>query len=282
MVLIVLLFLHLYQKKTDYKIDSFTYDFKDSHSLGESNDAKIISKKLNINNHTFTLEPKEVINKFDELTYTLESPFTSIRLFAINGLYNLAKSKKYNVIIEGAGGDEILGGYNYNLFPYFLDKSKSTNKIIELFLDFALKSKKGFETEIFNRISTLSLQGASTSDATPFVDINCFDKNFLNEVIDEKFYENNNKLITDFKKMNNLQKSQLQDINYIKLPRNLKFTDRISMSNNIETRLPFLDPNIAKYCFNLSNSLKIKNDTNRWIMKEALKKSTRKLRFKKK
>lgn len=268
-------------KKTDYKIDSFTYDFKDSHSFGESNDAKIISKKLNINNHTFTLEPKEVINKFDKLTYTLESPFTSIRLFAINGLYNLAKSKKYNVIIEGAGGDEILGGYNYNLFPYFLDKSKSTNKIIELFLDFALKSKKGFETEIFNRISTLSLQGASTSDATPFVDINCFDKNFLNEVIDEKFYENNNKLITDFKKMNNLQKSQLQDISYIKLPRNLKFTDRISMSNNIETRLPFLDPNIAKYCFNLSNSLKIKNDTNRWIMKEALKKSTRKLRFKK-
>ena len=30
------------------------------------------------------------------------------------------------------------------------------------------------------------------------------------------------------------------------------------MNNNIETRLPFLDINVAKYCFNLSNSLKIK------------------------
>ena len=81
--------------------------------------------------------------------------------------------------------------------------------------------------------------------------------------------------------MNNLQKSQMLDINHIKLPRNLKFTDRISMSNNIEARLPFLDVNIAKYCFNLKNSLKIKDNTSRWIMKEALKKVTNKIKFEK-
>ncbi len=267
-------------KKVDYKIDSFTYDFKDSYSFGESKNAKITSKKLKINNFTYTLDPKEVVNKFDKLTNILESPFTSIRLFAINGLYELAKSKKYNVIIEGAGGDEILGGYNYNLFPYYLDKSKSTNKIMKYFIDFALKSKKGFETEMLNRISTLSLQGASTSDATPFVDINCFNKDYLDKIISEKFYENNDPLI-NFRKMNCLQRSQIQDIKYIKLPRNLKYTDRISMNNNIETRLPFLDINVAKYCFNLSNSLKIRDNTNRWIMKESLKKITQKIKFKK-
>jgi K+-sensing histidine kinase KdpD len=32
------------------------------------------------------------------------------------------------------------------------------------------------------------------------------------------------------------------------------------MSNNIEARLPFLDVNFAKYCFNLKNSLKIKDN----------------------
>ena len=268
-------------KKTSYKIDSFTYDFKDSYSFGESKKAKSNSKKLNINNFTYTLKPDEVINKFDKLTTTLESPFTSIRLFAIDGLYKLAKSKKYNVIIEGAGGDEILGGYNYNLFPYYLDKSKSTNKIMQHFISLALKSKKGFEIEMLNRISTLSLQGASTTDATPFVDINCFNKEFLDEIINEKFYKNKINDFTDSRKMNNLQKSQILDINHIKLPRNLKFTDRISMSNNIEARLPFLDVNIAKYCFNLKNSLKIKDNTNRWIMKEALKKVTNKIKFEK-
>ena len=46
-----------------------------------------------------------------------------------------------------------------------------------------------------------------------------------------------------------------QNIKYIKLPRNLKYTDRISMNINIETRLPFLDINVAKYCFNLSKYL---------------------------
>ena len=58
--------------------------------------------------------------------------------------------------------------------------------------------------------------------------------------------------------MNILQKSQYQDIKYIKLPRNLKFTDRLSMINNIESRIPLLDIDIAKYCFNIKNSLKLK------------------------
>ena len=74
-----------------------------------------------------------------------------------------------------------------------------------------------------------------------FVDINCFDKDYLDTTIDESFYYSNKDKNTDFKKMNNLQKSQILDIEEIKLPRNLKFTDRISMNQKIETRLPLLD-----------------------------------------
>ena len=59
--------------------------------------------------------------------------------------------------------------------------------------------------------------------------------------------------------MNKLQRSQILDIQEIKLPRNLKFTDRLSMSNGIETRLPILDADIAKYCFNLKNDVQIIN-----------------------
>ena len=37
-------------------------------------------------------------------------------------LYKLAKTKNCSVIIEGDGGDEIFGGYDYNVYPYLLDK----------------------------------------------------------------------------------------------------------------------------------------------------------------
>jgi asparagine synthase (glutamine-hydrolysing) len=271
----------LISNKAKYQIDSFTYDFKNNHNLGESNLAKLNAKKIGINNHKIFLTSNDVIDQFDKLSITMESPFTSIRLFAVKKLYELANKKKYNVILEGAGGDEILGGYSYNYLPYLMDKNKDPRKIINSLLRFSKNSQKNTSTEFLNRIITLTLQGASTTDATPFVDVDVFNKGFLNNHLSEKFYELDVKNITNFFKMNNLQKSQIQDIQSIKLPRNLKFTDRLSMSSSIETRLPFLDIDVAKFCFNLQNEFKLKNGINRWIMKKVLEKISKNLKFQK-
>ncbi len=271
----------LVSQKTNYKIDSFTYDFKNNHNLGESDVAKLNAEKIGINNHKVFLTSDDVINNFEQLSLLMESPFTSIRLFAVKKLYELAKKEKYNVIIEGTGGDEILGGYSYNYLPYLIDKNKDPKKVLNDLLQFSIKSKKNTSIELLNRIMTLSIQGASTTDSTPFVDINVFDNNFLDSHLSENFYKLDTKDFVGFSKMNHLQKSQIQDISNIKLPRNLKFTDRLSMANHIETRIPFLDSDIAKFCFNLDNEFKLKDNINRWIMKEVLNKRSKILKFKK-
>lgn len=260
--------------KTEYKLDSFTYDFENDHGFGESEIAKINSKKIGIKSNIFKLSSKDVINNFDNMCQILESPFTSVRLFAVYELYKLAKLKKYNVIIEGAGGDELLGGYSYNYLPYLLDRHRSINKIINEILDFSIKSKKKTEIELINRLITLTFQGGSTTDSTPYININFFDKNFLNSFLNDPFYH-----VKNYRGMNKLQKSQILDIEQIKLPRNLKFTDRLSMSNSIETRLPLLDIDIAKYCFNLKNNFKIYLGQNKWIMKKVLKKIEKNIKF---
>jgi asparagine synthase (glutamine-hydrolysing) len=268
-------------KKVDYKLNTFTYDFKNNFNLGEAPQVKKNLKKLNVTNETFLLDSDFVLKNFDKMCRILESPFSSIRHFAVYGLYQLAKSSGYKVIIEGAGGDEMLGGYASSNLPYILDKYKSKNKIVEEIFKIANKSSKGFETEILNVIMTLTHQGGSSTDATPFVDINSFDRGFLDNVTSEKFYFLRKSNYKDFKQMNNLQKSQIFEIQDHRLPRNLKYTDRLSMSNGVETRLPFLDITLAKYCFNLSNDLKLKNNTNRWIMKQVLKKYQQKIKFSK-
>ena len=268
-------------KKVDYKLNTFTYDFKNNFNLGEAPQVKKNLKKLNVTNETFLLDSDFVLKNFDKMCRILESPFSSIRHFAVYGLYQLAKSSGYKVIIEGAGGDEMLGGYASSNLPYILDKYKSKNKIVEEIFKIANKSSKGFETEILNVIMTLTHQGGSSTDATPFVDINSFDRGFLDNVTSEKFYFLRKSNYKDFKQMNNLQKSQIFEIQDHRLPRNLKYTDRLSMVSGVETRLPFLDITLAKYCFNLRNDLKLKNNTNRWIMKQVLKKYQQKIKFSK-
>ncbi len=270
-------------KQVNYKLNTFTYDFKNDFGFGESETAKQNSKILNVKNSKFVLDSKYVIDNFDKLIKILESPFTSIRLFAIYGLYKLAKEEGCNVIFEGHGGDEIFGGYNYNKLRYIFDQFKSEihpeNYILNSLLDECIKSKKKTEIELLNQIITLTNLGGSTSDGTPFVDIDCFDKNYLDNFINTKLYKRELKLYVDYNKMNFMQKSQILDIQEIHLPRNLKYVDRLSMVNNIETRLPFLDIDLAQYCFNLDSYYKFKKFINRYAMRKALKLNVNKIKL---
>ena len=44
------------------------------------------------------------------------------------------------------------------------------------------------------------------------------------------------------------------------------------MNSSVENRVPFLDHNLANFCFNLENSYKIYQNQTRYIMKELFKK----------
>ena len=68
-----------------------------------------------------------------------------------------------------------------------------------------------------------------------------------------------------YDKVNYLQKSQLIDIDYVNLPRSLKYSDKLSMSCGVENRVPFLDEHLASYCFHLENNLKIRI----WVLIQA-------------
>jgi asparagine synthase (glutamine-hydrolysing) len=263
----------LLSQKLDYTLNTFTYGFSDDRNTSEFEDAKQLSKELNINNTSVKINHHYVINNIDKLTKVFESPFTSIRLFGAYKLYEYAKKQNLKVIIEGDGGDEAFGGYDYNYLFYLKDKkafSKYNFRYIEKIFDFLIK-KKNKNSQLLNnlifQLMTSSHQYGSTSDGTPFVDIDNFNKDLMKNYIDENFFKS-----IENDGLNHLQFSQLKDIQEIKLPRSLKYKDRMSMNFGIETRVPFLDHKLFKYAFHLNNSQKIKNLETRYIFKKVLKK----------
>ena len=120
-------------------------------------------------------------------------------------------------------------------------------------------------------MTTLTFQNGSTSDGTPYIESSNFNFNHLSENIDESFYSQK-KINT----LNNLQNSQLLDIYKLKLPRSLKYKDRISMNFGIETRIPFLDHDLAMFAFNIPNNYKIRDFNTRYIFKKSIKGLTKK------
>ncbi|MBE2255798.1 MAG: asparagine synthase (glutamine-hydrolyzing) [Ignavibacteria bacterium] len=103
------------------------------------------------------------------------------------------------------------------------------------------------------------VQGVSTSPVRPEVLTDEFLKYSEPETYPNPFND----------KLKNLQ---YRDLFYTKIPRALRFNDRISMMHSTELREPFLDYRLVEFAFALPDNLKFKNGVTKWSLREITKK----------
>jgi asparagine synthase (glutamine-hydrolysing) len=72
---------------------------------------------------------------------------------------------------------------------------------------------------------------------------------------------------------NKLQNLQYRDLFYTKIPRALRFNDRISMMSSTELREPFLDYRLVELAFSQPKELKFNQDKSKWLLREIVKDS---------
>ncbi|CAM4114739.1 asparagine synthase (glutamine-hydrolyzing) [Gillisia limnaea] len=70
---------------------------------------------------------------------------------------------------------------------------------------------------------------------------------------------------------NKLQNMQYRDLFFTKIPRALRFNDRVSMTYGVELREPFLDHKLVEFAFAMPAEFKIKNGIGKYMLREILK-----------
>jgi asparagine synthase (glutamine-hydrolysing) len=70
---------------------------------------------------------------------------------------------------------------------------------------------------------------------------------------------------------NDLQNKQYRDLFYTKIPRALRFNDRISMAYAVELREPFLDYRLVEFAFAQPADFKIREGEQKYMLREILK-----------
>jgi asparagine synthase (glutamine-hydrolysing) len=87
----------------------------------------------------------------------------------------------------------------------------------------------------------------------------------------------NSKIRTEIKKhqypkpfLDQVQNLQYRDLFYTKIPRALRFNDRISMAYSTELREPFLDYRLVEFGFSLPLEFKIKDEQNKRILRDII------------
>lgn len=68
----------------------------------------------------------------------------------------------------------------------------------------------------------------------------------------------------------NLLNKQYRDLFYTKIPRALRFNDRISMAHSTELREPFLDFRLVEFAFAQPKELKIKNGIQKYLLRDLV------------
>jgi asparagine synthase (glutamine-hydrolysing) len=108
-------------------------------------------------------------------------------------------------------------------------------------------------------ITSPTIQGAKDSSVLP----ECLDPDFLALAqpwqVPQKYPD----------KLRNLQ---YRDAFYTKIPRALRFNDRVSMRSSTELREPFLDHRLFEIAFRQPDDFKINEGTGKWFMRQLLKK----------
>ncbi|MBU3925952.1 asparagine synthase (glutamine-hydrolyzing) [Patescibacteria group bacterium] len=183
--------------------------------------------------HRSCLKPEEVMELIVQLIESQDEPYGGIPTIAYHQLAGLEKDKGVTVVLEGQGGDEILAGYKYYQ-PEFIENM--------------MKEKQGFKYS----------QDMSTQINTYVLKDSFLKKEFHNFIYRRPF-------------KSELLNAQYRDIVYSKLPRVLRFNDRMSMVFGREWRQPYLDYRIVEMCFFLPDELKINNGVQKFLLRETMK-----------
>lgn len=266
------------------QINTFTLGFNEP--TDEFPDAERIAKYFNTNHltHSLTLN---AMNDFPAVIWHAEEP----KINLLQG-YNMSKFVRNHVtvVLGGLGGDELFAGYDIHkfIFPF-----NSINDRIPNFLKSLLKWKSEFLFKIQNFSKTLRFDEyrrgmqmlMAIGDIEKFYlilrNVWDYDSAFYKEIYHPDFY---NKMLNDTQKVkkefdvffNLSNKSTALDQVlftefHTKMVNDYLLTeDRMSMSNSVEQRVPFLDLDLVNFGFSIPVNLKIKNKQTKYLFRKAM------------
>ena len=214
----------------------------------------------------YQLNHQDVPEFAEEVMWCQEQPFPGMVTLAKQMLMKKSLGHGAKVVLEGQGGDEIAGGYQYYFGPYILELFESGQ------IDLALSEVRGFATRnnmdqqavmnlVLNGIEAYERPGRS-ADGSLSVNQECLNPEFLAE---------NGQLSTFSNPFSSkLLNMQYRDIFHTKLPRILRSCDRAAMGNSRELRVPLLDHRLVEFAFHLPSTAKIQDGEQRLFMRNAL------------
>ena len=199
----------------------------------------------------------------------MESPFFNSVPIVHTLLMRKARSVGVKVVLNGHGPDEMFAGYPASYIPEKIGDSISGLRWSEAFREITamrdvhgLGRRKALQRSLVSRtprwLRYWNLRASAASSP-------------LLRKESQDLLRRQSRPDLEFSGNGGLKSALCDDFFYQSLPNWLHLEDRISMSESIEARLPFLDYRIVEFAFSLPSEFKIENGVTKRVLREAMK-----------
>lgn len=271
-------------KEKNPGIQCFTIDASlDNKNSKENNDdlnyAKIASEKLDVSLNIVKVSPRQMADDFEKMIWHLDEPIADFS--ALNVLYisELAKKNGMKVLLSGVGGDDIFTGYRrhqaLNLEHLWSWLPYNTRKLISG-LSLNLNNRSTLQRRIGKVFANAHLsKNERLVNYFSWINHGMIDSLYSNDFKNNFEFSNANVPMIDFLEKLDSNLSQIEKMlqleqRFFLADHNLIYTDKMSMANGVEVRVPFLDNEFLDFVEKIPIKFKIRRNKTKWIFKKSM------------
>jgi len=236
---------------------SFGYD----HENSELKYAKEIADKYKTNHVEVHEKKEDLATSLLKISPFFDEPFADISFIPHFEICRNAK-KNLTVVLSGDVGDELFGGYNFYRVENQLRNHFSYKNIVA---KFGLQLYQKIRPTSF--ITQKNLAHENILDFHQNFVRNSFNKQEKNALGITAAYDQPYSFTPNPDSLNDIMRVDLEGY----VPGNMMVkSDRMAMANSLEVRTPFLDIDFAEFCIQLPEQLKLDNENDKIILREAM------------
>ena len=273
----------LMQSQSDSKVNTFTIGFN-AKEYDEAKHARMVANHIGTNHFEMYVSERDALDVIPNLPNIYDEPFADSSQIPTYLVSKFAK-QEVSVALSGDAGDELFGGYNRyvfaeKMFNRIMKGPMSIRQLISSTIHTMTEEKwntllNNFLSERYNDIGHKLHKIANVLPSKSIRDMHFKLVSQIQNPSDWLLNANEYKTpLNDdtkrFVELNPVEQMMAYDlITY--LPTDiLTKVDRAAMAVSLETRVPFLDPNVIEFSASLPMEFKIRNGVTKWALRQVL------------
>jgi asparagine synthase (glutamine-hydrolysing) len=254
------------------RVSTFTIGFEERH-FDERGTARLIADQYDTDHHELVLRA-DAVELLPKLATTFDEPFADSSAIPTYLVSKLAR-QHVKVALSGEGGDELFGGYNYyvghTVAPSLRWPAAAARPLVERLPSSSAKASSfDWQAKRFVRGAGLPTLERHYGWKTMFSDD---ERSELLEP-DRRSHANIRALLRDrYESTDSAEElSRVMDIDLaiFLVDDMLVKTDRASMANSLEARVPILDPVVADLALALPRRMKVRRFQKKRLLRRAV------------